>query len=49
MGVKDITVEELRTMDKTEGIIFQGCGGDPQEWIDGINELLTESQILRDG
>lgn len=49
MGVKDITVEKLRTMDKTEGIIFQGCGGDPQEWVDGINDMLTESEILLDG
>lgn len=49
MSIKGITTDELRTMDKAEGIIFQGCGGDPQEWIDGINELLTESQILLDG
>ena len=49
MSVKDITAEELRSMDKAEGIIFQGCGGDPQEWIDGINDMLTESEILVDG
>ena len=49
MGVKDITVEELRQMDKREGIIFQGCGGDPREWVDGINDMLTESGILLDG
>lgn len=49
MSVRDITVEELRQMDKSEGVIFQGCGGDPQEWIDGINDMLTESGILLDG
>lgn len=48
MSIKDIAIDELRTMDKAEGIIFQGCGGDPQEWVDGVNEMLTESQILLD-
>ncbi len=32
-----------------EGLILQGCGGDPQEWVDGINDLLTEEGILLDG
>ncbi len=49
MNIKDIIAADLRTMDKTEGIIFQGCGGDPQEWVDGINDILTESEILLDG
>ena len=34
MSIKGITTDELRTMDKAEGIILQGCGGDPQEWIE---------------
>ena len=25
---------------------LQGCGGEAQEWIDGINELLTQEGIL---
>ena len=36
-------------MSGSEGIILQGCGGDIQEWLDGINELLTEETILLDG
>ncbi len=32
-----------------EGLILQGCGGDLQEWVDGINETLTEAGILKDG
>ena len=32
-----------------EGLIFQDCGGDLQEWLDGINDMLTEEQILLDG
>ena len=35
-------------MDGQEGLILQGCGGDLQEWVDGINGLLTEAGILLD-
>ena len=47
--MKDITLDELKTMRKHEGMIIQGCGGDPQEWIDGIQDLLTTEEILLDG
>ena len=47
--MKEISVEELRRMDGQEGLILQGCGGPAQEWLDGINGLLTEEGILRDG
>ena len=33
-------------MKRSEGIIFQGCGGELQEWVDGVNEMLTEEGIL---
>ena len=49
MSVKSITTNELSRMDNAEGLILQGCGGDPQEWVDGINDLLTEEGILLDG
>ena len=32
-----------------EGLILQGCGGDPQEWLDGINQILTDEGILKKG
>ena len=44
-----ITTDELRRMTNQEGLILQGCGGDVQEWIDGINELLTQEGILLEG
>ena len=47
--IKRITTEDLRHMDGQEGLILQGCGGDLQEWVDGINDLLTEVGILLDG
>ena len=36
-------------MENAEELIIQGCGGDLQEWVDGINGMLTEEGILRDG
>lgn len=44
-----ISTNELKRMTGKEGLILQGCGGDPQEWLDGINNLLTEQGILLDG
>ena len=47
--VKQITTDDLRRMEDQEGLVLQGCGGPPQEWVDGINGLLTEAGILLDG
>lgn len=47
--MNDITVNDARQMTDKEGLVLQGCGGDPQEWIDGINKLLTEQGILLEG
>lgn len=49
MSVKSITTDDLRKMKDSEGLILQGCGGDIQEWLDGINEMLTKEGILLDG
>ena len=46
---KQITTDDLRRMDGQEGLVLQGCGGDPREWVDDINGLLTEAGILLDG
>lgn len=29
-----------------EGLVLQGCGGNPQEWVTGINQMLTQEGIL---
>ena len=34
-------------MGDQEGLILQGCGGEPQEWLDGINEILDQECILK--
>ena len=46
---KQITTDDLRRMEGQEGLVLQGCSGDPREWVDGINGLLTEAGILLDG
>lgn len=48
-AVKQITTDDLRRMEDREGLILQGCGGDPREWVDGINGLLSKAGILLDG
>lgn len=48
MSVKQITTDDLRRMKDKEGLILQGCGGSLEEWVDGINDMLTESGILLD-
>lgn len=49
MSVQKITTDELRRMSDQEGLVIQGCGGDLQEWVDGINEMLTKDGILKKG
>lgn len=38
MSIQKISTERLRRMGDQEGFVLQGCGGDPEEWLDGINE-----------
>lgn len=47
--IQEIKAEDLRRMKDSEGLILQGCGGDPEEWLDGINEMLRTAGILRNG
>ncbi|MBQ9045496.1 MAG: hypothetical protein IJ112_06100 [Oscillospiraceae bacterium] len=49
MSVKMISTDSLRRMKGSEGLILQGCGGSLDEWVDGINEMLTQDGILLDG
>ena len=49
MSIRLISTEQLRRMEDQEGLVLQGCGGDPQEWLDGINEILAKEGILKKG
>ena len=47
MEIKSVSLHDLRKMNDSEGLVLQGCGGDLQEWVNGINDMLTESGILQ--
>lgn len=49
MTISSVTVEELRRMPDREGLILQGCGGDLNEWVNGVNKMLAEGKILKNG
>ncbi|WP_208037064.1 hypothetical protein [[Clostridium] symbiosum] len=46
MEIRNITTDDLRNMEHQEGLILQGCGGDPAEWVEVINKTFTEHKIL---
>lgn len=48
MKINNINCSDLRRMNGKEGLILQGCGGEIKEWVDGINDVLTENGILLD-
>ena len=47
MSIETITTEDLRKMKGKEGL--QGCGGEPQEWLEGVNRMLNEAGIFKGG
>ena len=49
MSITEITTDQLRLMKGMEGLVLQGCGGDLQEWQDGINQMLTANGYLKFG
>ncbi len=49
MNIQKTTAEDLRRMEDQEGLILQGCGGPFQQWVDGVNQMLTENGCLLEG
>lgn len=49
MSITAITTDELRRKNNEEGLVLEGCGGDLNDWVTGINDMLTEEGILLDG
>ena len=41
-----ITTDDLKQMVDIDGLVLLGCGGDPGEWLEGINKTLNEAGIL---
>ena len=48
MSIEKVSVSQLRRMKDQEGLIIRGCGGDLKEWVDTINEVLTDEGILKE-
>jgi len=46
--MKKITMDQLKRIQE-EGLVLRGCGGDPQAWVDSINTMLTQEEILKNG
>ncbi len=46
MSIQAITANDLRQMEGKEALILMGCGGDLNEWVDGINDLFTKEGVL---
>ncbi len=49
MKINAVSTEDLRRMEGKEGLVLRGCGGETKEWVDGINQMLTEEGILLEG
>ena len=49
MSITGITIDELRRMEEQEGLVLQGCGGPLQDWLNGINSMLSQAGILKNG
>lgn len=49
MSVKIISTDDLRKKNNEEGLVLEGCGGDLNDWVTGINDMLTEEGILLSG
>ena len=47
--MRKVSIQELRHMKDKEGLVLQGCGGDLQEWENGVNDILTDQNILLNG
>ena len=49
MSIQKISIEQLRRMGDQEGLVLQRCGGDLQDWVDGINVMLAEDGVFKKG
>ena len=47
MKIKEVTTVDIANMRSSEGLVLQGCGGDLREWVDGINKLLIDADIIK--
>ena len=48
--IQNISLDEVKELanNNYEHLIFQGCGGDLDDWVDGITNMLKEEGIVSD-
>jgi hypothetical protein len=48
--IKKISIEEVKELSNDkEFLVIQGCGGDLNEWSDGIADMFTDAGIVPKG
>jgi len=47
--IREITIDEVMKFKDDTGLVIQGCSGDLQEWVVGINKMLSDKGILVNG
>lgn len=50
VSIKNISCSEVKELrnNNYEYLVLQGCGGDLNEWVDGITNMLKENDIVPD-
>ena len=48
--MKKLKLEEVKKLKnkKYDFLVLQGCGGNLEEWVDGITNILKENGIVND-
>lgn len=44
--MEEISCNEVLELRNNDYLVLQGCGGDLNEWVDGITKLLIENDII---
>ena len=47
MEIKELSIKEVQNL-KDDYLVLQGCGGDLQEWVEGIKEMFIGEEIIQD-
>jgi hypothetical protein len=45
-NIEFLSFESKMKKQMDDGIVLLGCGGDPQEWIQGVTQVLRKEEII---
>ena len=46
LKVTTITIEDLQNMGRREGLVLQGCGGNPNDWINELVKIYNYTELI---